>query len=184
MSAVAAVTWATPKIELLPRYYIGAFRNKGDGGGYVDHLISHDPAALEEFARRYDKPGISVYDCPNPLLPDAATRDKDSIAEQVVLWVDVDLKDLMTPREVVLEKLLALPLALEVRDSGGGGFHVGAHLKEGEARDSEPRDPPAEPFEYSNGVRARLRHVLCGDPVVDHTLTCCDDRGRTTATME
>ena len=147
-------------LTLLPRY-IGAFRNKVDGGGYVAHLISSDPTAIERFARHYDKPGISIYDCPNSLLSDATTRDKESIAEQSAVWVDVDLKDLVTPRDLVREKLLALPLPLEIRDSGGGGYHVGAYLKE-----SEPRDTPE--FERINEIRAQLLHMLCGDPNVDH----------------
>ncbi len=47
---------------------------------------------------------------------------------------------LTTPREPVLQKLLDLPLALEIRDSGGG-FHVLALLKE--EVESAPRSSSA-----------------------------------------
>jgi hypothetical protein len=143
----------------LPRY-IGAFRNKADGGSFLAQLITPDPAAREAFARQWDKPGVSVYECPNPLLPDAHTRDKDTIAEQDEIWVDIDLKDLLTPRDVVLNTLYGLPLFTEIRDSGGGGFHVGIKLKE-----PEPRDTPT--FEHVNELRSQLTHLLSGDPVVN-----------------
>ena len=144
----------------LPRY-IGAFRNKVDGGGYQAHLISRDPAAIEAFARRWDKPGVSVYDGVNPLLLSATTRDKESVAEQGAIWIDIDLRGVKASREEVLKALLALPLALEVRDSGGGGFHVGVELKE-----AEPRDTPE--FERVNDVRKLLIRMLSGDVNVDH----------------
>ena len=144
----------------LPRY-IGAFRNKVDGGGYQAHLISRDPVAIEAFARRWDKPGVSVYDGVNPLLLEAMTRDKDSVAEQGVIWVDIDLRGLKASRDEVLKKLLELPLSLEIRDSGGGGFHVGAELKEAELRDTPE-------FERINDVRKLLIHMLSGDVNVDH----------------
>jgi hypothetical protein len=145
--------------EQLPRY-IGAFRNKADGGGYLAQLITADAAEREAFARQWDKPGVSVYDCPNPLLPDAHTRDKATIAEQDEIWVDVDLKDLLTPRDVVLDMLWALPSFAEIRDSGGGGFHVGVKLKE-----PEPHNTPG--FERINELRSQLTHILSGDPIVN-----------------
>jgi hypothetical protein len=146
-------------MDNLPRY-IGAFRNKTDGGGFLAQLITADPAKREAFARQWDKPGVSVYDCPNPLLPEAHTREKATIAEQDEVWVDVDLKDLVTPRDTVLDMLWALPLFLEIRDSGGGGFHVGIKLKE-----PEPHGSPG--FERVNELRSQLTHILSGDPIVN-----------------
>ena len=67
---------------------------------------------------------------------------------------------LTTPREPVLQKLLGLPLALEIRDSGGG-FHVLALLK-------EEVESGTEEFERVNALRARLTKILCGDPAPDH----------------
>jgi hypothetical protein len=158
---VAAGTQATPQSVLaLPRY-IGAFRNKTDGGGYVAQLITRDPAELEQFARRHDVPGKSVYDCVNPLLPDATSRDKESVAEQDTICADIDCKDLLTPRDEVLKALLGLPLPFEIRDSGGGGFHPVLRLKEGDARETKM-------FERINDTRSRLIHVLCADTSQDH----------------
>jgi hypothetical protein len=146
-------------MDNLPRC-IAAFRNKADGGGFLAQLITSDPAAREAFARQWDKPGVSVYDCPNALLPDAHTREKATVAEQDEIWVDIDLKDLLAARDTVLDTLWALPPFVEIRDSGGGGFHVGVKLKE-----PEPRDTPS--FERVNGLRSQLTHILSGDPIVN-----------------
>jgi hypothetical protein len=153
---------ATPHPLLeLPRY-IGAFHNKTSGWeGCIDWLISHDPAEIEAFARKHDRPGVSVYDCPNPLLPGAETRNRETVAEQSEIWIDVDLKDLATSRPAVEKILPEFPLPLEIRDSGGGGFHVGVLLKEAGQRDTSE-------FERTNNIRERLIHVLCGDRNCNH----------------
>jgi hypothetical protein len=146
-------------MDNLPRY-IAAFRNKTDGGGFLAQLITADPAEREAFARQWDKAGVSVYDCRNPLLPDAHTREKATVAEKDEIWVDIDLKDLLAGRDTVLDTLWALPRFAELRDSGGGGFHVGIKLKE-----PEPHGTPG--FERVNELRSQLTHILSGDPIVN-----------------
>jgi hypothetical protein len=153
--------------------YIGAFRNKADGGGFLGQLFSSDSAACAAFARHWDKPGVSVYYCPNPLLADAQTREKDTIAEQGEIWGDVDLRGLVTPREKVLATLMSLPAWLEIRDSGGGGYHVGAKLKEPATSpmaslDALEKSQATKEFERSNEARTRLIELLCADRNVNH----------------
>ena len=151
-----SMTAAQPPLLELPRF-IGAFRNRAVGG-YVAHATR---AQSKRSPGRYDKPGISVYDCPNPLLPDAKARDLGTIAEQGEVWADIDSRDLLTPRDEVLKTLLDLPLPIEIRDSGGGGFHSGLLLKECDARDTPE-------FERVNRVRTQWIHLLCADVSQDH----------------
>jgi hypothetical protein len=139
--------------------YICALRNvKGPGG--IPQLLSDDPVALEAFARKYDRSGWGVYDRVATLRADARRRTLETVAALSVIHIDIDTRMLTTPREPVLQKLLDLPLALEIRDSGGG-FHVLALLK-------EEVESGTEEFERVNALRARLTKILCGDPAPDH----------------
>src|SRR5262249_51453472 len=116
---------------------------------------------LERFAKEYDRPGMSVYQCVSRLQPGAQRRARDTVAELTVLHVDIDLRMLVTPPEVVRQKLLELSLSLpvEVRNSGGG-YHVVVELK-------EPVRAGTPEFERANKVRAALTRMLCGDPAPD-----------------
>jgi hypothetical protein len=128
--------------------------------GRIPELISSDPAALEEFARRWDKPGYGVYECVSPLQEGARRRSLETVAALVLLHNDIDLRTLQETREEVLRRLTALPIPLEIRDSGGG-FHPVLHLK-------EEATPGSAEFERANAARSRLNHVLCADPAPNH----------------
>jgi RecA-family ATPase len=140
-------------------YYICAVPNvKGQSRHH--QLFSDDPAAIEDFARKFDLPGYAVYDCVASLKSDARRRALDTVAALEFIHVDVDLRMLATSRDIVLEMLLEMPLSLEIRDSGGG-FHVIALLK-------EPVESGTDEFEHVNDLRTKLTRLLCGDPAPNH----------------
>jgi hypothetical protein len=141
-------------------YICALFDDKRDG--QFPQLFTTDTAALERFAKQYDRPGMSVYQCVSRLQPDARRRARDTVAEMAILHVDIDLRMLATPPEVVHQKLLELSLSLpvEIRNSGGG-YHVIVELK-------EPVKAGTAAFERANRVRGQLTHMLCGDPAPDH----------------
>ena len=120
------------------------------------------PQKLTTFARRFDRPGLSVYASVNPLLPGSRQRNNDTVAAVVCLHADIDLRTLATPHDAVLADLrkLARQLPVEVRESGGG-FHVLIWLKEPAERDT------AE-FARADALRARLIHILSADPSQRH----------------
>jgi len=102
-------------------YYICALYDDRREGGFPQ-LFTTDTAALEQFAERWDRPGMSVYQCISTLQPNAQRRARDTVAEMTALHVDIDLRMLTTPPELVRQKLLelSLPLPVEIRNSGGG----------------------------------------------------------------
>jgi hypothetical protein len=128
--------------------------------GRIPELISDDPTAIEQFAKKWDQPGRGVFECVSPLRESARRRALETVAALTQLHVDIDLRKLTNSREEVLYKLQQLPLRLEIRESGGG-FHVVARLKE---------PVPAKTPEYArlNKLRSQLTKILCGDPLPDH----------------
>ena len=141
--------------------FVTAMPNDKSTRGRRPSLISDDPAAIQAFAERWDRPGWAVYYCVNPLRPGAASRCRDTISGFVRLHVDLDFKDIKeTPAEADL-KLVQLPLEpTEVRDSGGGR-HLIFELKEEVEAD-------AEEFEQACMLLKRLTVALCGDPAPAH----------------
>ena len=125
-------------------YYICALPNV-KRQGQIRHLISDDLAAIETFARKYDRPGFAVYDCVSILRPGATRRSLRTVAELPVIHVDIDARTLATPAETILSTLIDLPLPFEIRFSGGG-FHVLARLK-------EPVEADTDEFERANQLR-------------------------------
>jgi AAA domain len=128
--------------------------------GRIPELISDDPAAIEEFARRWDRPGYGVYECVSPLREGARRRSLENVGALTVIHSDIDLRTLQETHEQVFRRLQQLPIPLEIRDSGGG-FHPVLHLKEEAA-------PGTAEFERGNAARSRLNHVLCADPAPNH----------------
>jgi AAA domain len=143
---------------IVPRYLCSLPNNKSDER--IPELISDDPVAIDAFVRKWDVPGRGVYECVSTLKPGATRRALETVDELYQIHVDIDLRALATPSEEVLSKLQALPLPLELRDSGGG-YHVIAPLKES-AHAGTPE------FEHANQLRKSLTRLLCGDPMPDH----------------
>jgi hypothetical protein len=132
------------------------------GDGIPQEFISDDPAKIEEWAQRHDKPGWGVFDCHNPLKAGATKRNKETIAAVAEIYVDVDPKDINESMETVdglLRELLITPT--EIRNSGRGR-HVIYRLKEAISTDD------AAMIERVDTVRAKLTDILCGDRQVCH----------------
>jgi hypothetical protein len=122
-------------------YYVCALPNK-KGDGIPQEFISDDPSKIEEWAQQYNKPGWGVFDCHNPLKPDATRRTKETIAAIECIYADVDPKNIVETMEEVDAQLRDFLMPLEIRDSGRGR-HIGSKLKE-----------PVDPQRRRNG-RAR-----------------------------
>jgi hypothetical protein len=141
------------------KYYVCSMANEGRGRPV--ELLTDNVGLLEKFAEDHDKAGRSVYSCPNPLMETAERRCKDAVAAIVVLHVDIDFKRLVTAPADVEAALLALPLRLEIRKTGGG-FHVMAFLK-------EPYENGTEHYRRAEQLRSDLTRCLCGDPAPNHS---------------
>jgi hypothetical protein len=141
-------------------YFVCSLPNPGTKGPHRQ-FISDDPAAIQEWARAEDRPGLSVYYCPNPLIPGANRRALETIAEITCLHVDLDFKDIEEDVDTIDQRLRQLPEPpTEVRDSGGGR-HVFWQLREPIGRN----DPDFEP---TKALLRRLTQCLCGDPAPAH----------------
>jgi hypothetical protein len=85
---------------------------------------------LDAFAARHDRPGLSVYWCPNPLRDDAETRCLDTLEQVDVVWWDSDTRALDATQDQIDQRLQHLPEEpTDVRNSGGGR-HLEYRLKE------------------------------------------------------
>jgi hypothetical protein len=80
--------------------YLASIPNPGAGGD-AKFLHSDDPNLIERWIKAENRPGVSVYYCPNPLKPGAARHGRGSIAAIVKLFWDIDFKSIVeTPEEV------------------------------------------------------------------------------------
>jgi hypothetical protein len=143
-------------------YYICSLPNPGEAGSPRE-CISADPAVIEAFARREDRPGRGVYTCVSKLKPGARRRALDTVGEVDALNVDIDAKDLAEELAAVDRRLitgLLLPPS-EVRNSGHGRHAVFALKEPIEASDT------AEMLRAA-AVLKRLTAYLCGDMAVAH----------------
>jgi len=142
-------------------FYICAIPNDNRGGAFPQ-LYTEDLQALDKFAKEWDRPGMSVYQCVSTLHPGARRRCLETVAETAAVHIDIDTRTLATEADVVKQKLfdLSATLPFEIRDSGGG-IHVLAHLK-------EPVEAGTPEFDRVNAVRKALTEMLCGDPMPAH----------------
>jgi hypothetical protein len=112
--------------------YICSLPNPGIAGKAHEVFYSDDDvgrARAEKFAQLENKPGRGVYDCIGGLEDGAKTRCIETVAELNCIVNDLDLKNIVEPRDEVLQCLrnLLLPPS-EIRDSGYG-LHAIWHLK-------------------------------------------------------
>jgi hypothetical protein len=134
-----------------------------EGGKRPVSLLTDGVTQLEKFVVDHDRPGRAVYACVSPLKDDATARRADTVAMLTQLHVDIDLKHLAVPEDVVRSTLLEICrlLPFEIRSSGGG-FHVVAHLK-------EPCEPGEPAFARAEGLRTKLTAIFSGDPAPNHS---------------
>jgi hypothetical protein len=141
--------------------YICALPNKKKAGRFPD-LFTDDADAIAAFAAKWDVPGRAVYICPNPLLPDAKRRCLETVAAIVVIFADLDFKDIVEAPEEVGQRLRQLPLQPTWARASGGGYHVGYELKEPIERADD------DYFRRAQEVQKRLVACLSADPAPSH----------------
>jgi predicted P-loop ATPase len=97
---------------------------KNDGGGAGPTLTSRDPAKIESFIGRHDKPGQGVYFCVSTLSGEDKIHAKDDAVELMFAHADTDMKDIIneTP-ESALAKIRALEYPPSRIVWSGHGFH-------------------------------------------------------------
>jgi RecA-family ATPase len=141
--------------------YIGKFRD-GAREGPVAQLYYEDTEdgrrKADEYARRIDEDGYSVYACIGRLR--CKTRNRNNVAALAVIVQDIDLRAIVETREQVLECLRGLPLQpSEIIESGGGIYPVW--------RLREPLVDDAGMAQAETTMK-RLNRLLAGDPMPTH----------------
>jgi hypothetical protein len=147
----------------MAQLYICSLPNPGTAGVPHECFYSDDDAGRERarlFAERENRPGRGVYDCIGKLKDGVKSRCKDNVAELDNVIVDLDLKNIVEPRNEVIKVLQGLLLPpTEIRDSGFG-LHAVWQFKEavnGEAGLKQAED-----------IMAGLVRLLAGDPAPTH----------------
>ena len=143
------------------QYFVCSMAN--EGGKRPVSLLTDGVTQLGKFVVDHDRPGRAVYACVSPLRDDATARRADTVAMLTMLHVDIDMKHLTVPEEVVRSTLIETCrlLPFEIRFSGGG-FHVVAHLK-------EPCEPGEPEFARAEELRTKLTTIFSGDPAPNHS---------------
>ena len=142
-------------------YYICSLPNPGERGA-PHQLITEDPAELEAFAKREDRPGRGVYTCINPLIPGAKRRCLETVAELRFIYFDLDLQNIKASRDEVIRRLRALPFTFTWgHDSGSGNLHIGIEIK-------DPPLPGTPEYDHVVALWRRLVEKLAADPAPAH----------------
>ena len=130
--------------------------------GKPKELFSDDPALIARFIAAEDRPGRGVYECINPLVPEARKRCLETVADLSRLYFDLDLQHVEEDRDEVLRRLQQLPFEFTwVRDSGSGNLHLGTEIKDPPLRGTPEYDKVA-------AVWKRLAEKLAADPAPTH----------------
>ena len=138
--------------------YIASIPNPGIEGA-PKILRSDDTGLITRWIKAEDRPGFSIYDCPNPLKPGATTHGKDSVSAIRVVYVDIDFKDVAEAPGEIDQRLADLLLTPTETVDSGHGRHVKYELKEEVACD----DPD---FEQVCALQAQLIEYFAADPQV------------------
>jgi hypothetical protein len=138
--------------------YVTALPNGGATGPHPE-LFSDDPAAVEQFARAWDRPGMSVYVCANPLVAGAQRRGLEQVQHLERIILDIDFKDLEETPEAIDTGLAQLPLQPSRIVNSGGGRHVIFELREPIPRDTTE-------FADACQLWKKLASQLSADPAV------------------
>ena len=97
--------------------YVCSLSNPGVPGEPKE-LITSDSALVEKFIKAEDRPGRGVYECINPLTPGANRRNLETVAVLQFIYFDLDLQNIESSREEVIDRLRQLPISCRHRDQG------------------------------------------------------------------
>jgi hypothetical protein len=142
----------------MSQHYIASIPNPGTEGT-PKFLRSNDDSLIARWIKAEDRPGFSIYDCPNPLKPGATMHGKDATGAVRVVYVDIDFRDVAEAPEEIDRRLADLLLTpTEITDSGHGR-HIKFELKEAIGCDDSD-------FERVCALQAALIDYFAGDPNV------------------
>ena len=134
---------------------IAAYTNER-GAGAPQNIYTRASSKIEAFVKANDKPGWAVYLGVNPVLA-GKVRNKDNIAEIIVLHSDIDFKGLVEGREAIIEALKRLPMPPSLVIFSGHGIHAYWLLKE---------PMPTSDKDRVEACLKQIARVLAGDPAV------------------
>jgi hypothetical protein len=103
------------------------------------HLFSNDPAVIDAFIKREDRPGRGVFSAIGLYEPGTTVRNAATTKAVPSVVCDCDLKNMAEGRESVLEVLRALALPPSWIHDSGFGLRPGWDLKEPLTTDEEMR---------------------------------------------
>jgi hypothetical protein len=138
--------------------YIASIPNPGVEGA-PKILRSDDDNLIARWIKAEDRPGFSIYDCPNPLKPGATRHGKEAIAAIRVVYVDTDFRHIVEAADEIDRRLADLLLTPSELVDSGHGRHIKYELKE-----EIPCDDPD--FERVCALQAALIEYFAGDPQV------------------
>jgi hypothetical protein len=153
--------------------YVCSLPNPGAGGKPRELFYPDDEAGrrrAQEFVERENgQLGRGIYYCIGTLHDDAPSRSRETVAELSEVVVDIDLKNIIEPRDRAIEVLDTMLLKpSEVRDSGYG-LHAVWRLKEPATDDH---------LTLAESAMKRLAASLAGDPAPTIAPPCCACRER------
>jgi AAA domain len=138
--------------------YLVSLPNPGCEGS-PKFLHSEDSALIERWIAAENRPGFSIYDCPNPLKPGAARHGRDSMAAIEEIFCDIDFKHIIETTEQADEKLAQVLLTPSLLVDSGHGRHPRYRLKE--------KIPYGDPhFDRACAVQEKLIAYFAADPQV------------------
>ena len=143
--------------------YICSIPNAGLEGPIRELFYSDDAAGYaqaEEFARREDQPGRSVYDAVNLFHDDATSRRIVTVAALTCIHADIDLKDTEIDREEALRRIKSLEYPPDLVVDSGHGFHLYYRFR-------EPVPTDRKDAAQARSLRTRLVEFLGADRAPD-----------------
>jgi hypothetical protein len=139
--------------------YLASIPNPGNTDGTPKFLSTDDPALIERWTKAENRPGFSIYECPNPLKPGATRHGKENLAAIIEVFVDIDFKNIVETPEQAGEKLAQLLLPPTMLVDSGHGRHPRFRLKESVAHDDCD-------FERVCTIQEKLIAYFAADPQV------------------
>jgi hypothetical protein len=121
--------------------------------------MTRNPRAIETFLNECDRVNRGVFFCVSALVPNAARRCKETVAELPGLHADLDFDKIDAAPEEIRQALRQVALPPSKVVSSGNGVHVYWHFREALAA-------TAENVKQTEMLLRKLADHLAGDPAV------------------